>query len=70
MLTVLIFKNQIQSFSIISKDISIRINGHDIPRFKISMYDILDMHEGQSQNAISEDGKELFQAHRAKLSLF
>ena len=70
MLTILIFESQIESFSIISKDISIRINGHDIPWFKVSVDDILDMHEGQSQNAISEDGKELFQAHGSKLSLF
>ncbi len=70
MLTVLIFKSQIQSFPIVGKDISIRINGHDIPWFKVSMNDILDMHEGQPQNTISEDWKELFQSHRPKLSLF
>jgi len=53
------FESKIQPLSIVSKNKSIGINGHDIPRFKVSVNDIVDMHEGQPQNTISKDWKEL-----------
>jgi hypothetical protein len=57
------------SFSVVSKDESIWMDRHDIPRFEVSVNDVIDMHESQTEDAISKDWKELEQTHRFKLSL-
>ena len=52
------FESQIESLSIVSKDISIFMHDHDVTWFDVPVDNIVGVHEDQPQNTITKNWKE------------